>query len=492
MSQSRIQTGTPGLDHVLRGGLAPHRLYLVEGTPGSGKTTLALKFLMAGRDVGESGLYITLSETEDELRAVTASHGLNLDGLNIYELLTEGEFAPEFEQTLLHSSEIELGETVRNVIKHVEALSPKRVVLDSLSELRLLAQNPLRYRRQILALKHFFAKCQCTVLVLDDRTADPNDLQLHSIAHGVISLEQAANDFGSERRRLRVVKMRGTKYSGGYHDFTIDHGGISVFPRLIAAEHKRDFTPQTVTTGLPKLDDLLGGGLVSGTNALLMGPAGVGKTTTAIRCMMTAMQRGEVAAYFLFDERLATLLTRSKMLNMDLQPYIDSGQLVLRQIDPAEMSPGEFANAVRWVIEQSNASFIVIDSLNAYLQAMPSDNFLILQMHELLSYLSQQGVVALLILGQHGVIGDLHSDIDISYLADTVLLLRFFEVEGLVRKSIAVIKTRTLAHERAIREFGISANGIEVGDPIRSFSGILTGAPTFYRDESTPRSLVGE
>lgn len=477
--QPRFATGTRGLDQVLKGGITPERLYLVEGTPGSGKTTLALKFLMEGRKAETRGLYITLSETVDELTAVAQSHGWTLAGIDLFEMVAEDEFSSDYEQSLLHPSEVELGETVRGIIDLVEKTDPSRVVLDSLSELRLLAQNPLRYRRQILALKHFFARRKCTVLMLDDRTAEPGDLQLHSIAHGVISLEQLANDFGSERRRLRVIKMRGLQYHGGYHDFTIERGGICVYPRLIAADHHRSFSAAPVTTGLPELDALLGDGLVPGTNALLTGPAGVGKTTTAVRCMMTALKRGQKAAYFLFDERLSTLMIRSKALGMDLQPYIEDGLLEIRQIDPAELSPGEFASAVRTAVEENDVSVVVIDSLNAYMHAMPSDNFLVLQMHELLSYLGQQGVISLMVLGLHGVTGDLRSDVDISYLADTVMMLRFFEAQGQVRKSIAVIKTRTSDHERSIREFRIDTNGISVGEPISSFTGILSGAPVY-------------
>ncbi|TGN62193.1 circadian clock protein KaiC [Paracoccus liaowanqingii] len=474
---ARFKTGTSGLDAVLQGGLTPSRLYLVEGTPGSGKTTLALKFLLEGRRVGHRGLYITLSETESELRAVAQSHDLTLDGVDVFEMVAEDEFGADHEQSLLHPSEVELGETVRGIFELVVKTDPTRVVLDSLSELRLLAQNPLRYRRQILALKHFFARRNCTVLMLDDRTAEPGDLQLHSIAHGVISLEQLANDFGSERRRLRVVKMRGLKYHGGYHDFTIERGGIRVYPRLVAANHHRTFSTAPVTTGLAGLDALLGEGLFPGTNTLLVGPAGVGKTTTTVRCMIAALRRGQKAAYFLFDERRSTLMIRCRALGMDLQPFIDSGLLKIRQIDPAELSPGEFAHAVRTAVDEDDVSLVVIDSLNAYLHAMPSDNFLVLQMHELLSYLAQQGVVSLMILGQHGVTGDLRSDLDISYLADTVMMMRFFEADGEVRKSIAVIKTRTSDHERTIRELRIDTGGIVIGDPIRGFTGILSGSP---------------
>lgn len=475
----RIVTGTTGLDEVLGGGLTPNRLYLVEGTPGSGKTTLALRFLIAGRDAGEAGLYVTLSETEDELRAGARSHGWDLTGIELFELGGEDEFAAENEQSLLHPSEIELGETVRGVMARAEASRPRRVVLDCLSELRLLAQNPLRYRRQILVLKQFFARRDCTVLMLDDRTSGPADLQLHSIAHGVIMLEQSASEFGAERRRLRVVKFRGVSYRGGWHDFAIRQGGLRVWPRLAAAEHHSTFDMAAVSTGLPNLDALLGNGLVTGTSTLLTGPAGVGKTTTAICCTVAALMRGERAAYFLFDERLSTLMVRSRALGMDLVPHVEAGRLEIRQIDPAELSPGEFAATVRHAVEVDGVRTIVIDSLNAYLKSMPSSDFLLLQMHELLSYLNQRGVVSIMILGQHGVVGDLRVDVDVSYLSDTLVLMRFFEAEGEVRKCIAVIKTRTSDHERVIREFRIDAQGVRIGDPMVAFTGVLSGSPRY-------------
>ena len=475
----RIGTGLAGLDHVLGGGLTPSRLYLVEGTPGSGKTTLALSYLLEGREAGETALYVTLSETEDELRASAASHGWSLDGIDLFELVAEDEFGAEHEQSLLHPSEVELGETVRGVMDRVERTRPRRVVVDSLSELRLLAQNPLRYRRQILALKHFFARRDCTVLLLDDCTSGPTDLQLHSIAHGVITLEQSASEFGAERRRLRVVKFRGARYRGGWHDVTIETGGLRVWPRLVAADHHRDFDDAVVSTGLPGLDALLGGGLTPGTSALLTGPAGVGKTTMAVRCVMAALERGETAAYFLFDERLTTLWQRSRSLGMDLAPHVETGRLMIRQVDPAEMSPGEFAGHVRHAVEAEGARMVVIDSLNAYLKAMPSDGFLMLQMHELLSYLSQQGVTSIMILGQHGVVGELRSEVDVSYVSDSLVLMRFFEAGGEVRKSISVVKTRTTDHERTIREFRIDAGGIRIGEPIVEFSGVLSGSPRY-------------
>jgi circadian clock protein KaiC len=475
----RASTGVPGLDDLLGGGLTPHRLYLVEGTPGTGKTTLSLQFLLEGARLGEACLYITLSETAEELKAAAATHGWSLDAISVFELVSEAGLDPESEQSILHPSEVELGETTREVMAQVDELCPSRVVFDSLSEMRLLAQNPLRYRRQILALKQFFATRQCTVLMLDDRTADPNDLQLHSIAHGVITLEQAPRDFGAERRRLRVVKMRGIKFRGGYHDFNLDTGGLTVFPRLVAADHHRPYEAAHNPTGNAQLDLLLGGGLSPGTNTLFSGPSGVGKTTTAAACMLAALERGEKATYYLFDEGLGTFLSRSATLGMDLRPHIKAGRLDVQQIDPAELSPGEFACRARSAVEEGGSTFIVIDSLNAYLQAMPGEQFLLLQMHEILSYLGQQGVTTLLILGQHGLIGDMRSDIDLSYLSDALVLFRFFEAGGEVRSAISVVKSRTSAHERTIREFRLSASGLQVGEALQDFEGVLSGLPSY-------------
>jgi circadian clock protein KaiC len=361
----------------------------------------------------------------------------------------------------------------------VDRLRPSRVVFDSLSEMRLLAQNSLRYRRQILALKQYFSTRQCTVLMLDDRSSDPGDLQLHSIAHGVITLEQSAQDYGSERRRLRVVKMRGMKYRGGFHDFVIETGGVNVFPRLIAAEHHTEFTGELVTTGVARLDKMLGGGLAPGTNTLLNGPSGVGKTSTAVRCGLSAIERGEKAAYYLFDEGLATMLARARSMGMDLRPHIDSGQLQVFQIDPAELSPGEFASWVRRAVERDGVKFLVIDSLNAFLQAMPGEKYLLLQMHELLSYLNQQGVITMLILGQHGIIGDVRSDVDLSYLSDTILLFRYFEAQGSMLKAVSVAKSRTTPHEATIREFQLGRKGLVLGEPLKDFEGVLSGLPTY-------------
>jgi circadian clock protein KaiC len=478
-AEPRVATGVPGLDEILGGGLTRDRIYLIEGTPGSGKTTLALQFLLKGRGLGESGLYITLSETETELRAAAASHGWSLDGLSLFELVSEEGLDPDSEQSVLHPSDVELGETTRGVMRQVEETKPLRVVFDSLSEMRLLAQNPLRHRRQILALKHFFATRNCTVLLLDDMTAEDGDLQLHSIAHGVISLQRTPQEYGAQRRRLEVVKMRGVKYRGGFHDFELDTGGVTVFERLVAAHHHADFAQEIVSTGTPGLDALVGGGLSRGTNTLISGPSGVGKTTTAVRCALAALERGEKVAYYLFDEGLPTLLARSKSLGMDLKPFLDNGQLMIRAIDPAELSPGEFAFHVRGAVEQAGAAMIVIDSLNAYLQAMPGQKFLLLQMHELLTYLNQQGVVTLLILGQHGFIGEVRSDIDLSYLSDSILLFRFFEAAGAIRTAISAVKSRTTEHEKTIREIRLTHDGIEVGEALTDFQGVMSGLPSY-------------
>ena len=476
---ARVSTGIPDLDNVLGGGLTAHRVYLLEGTPGSGKTTIALQFLLDGAKAGERGLYITLSETAAELREVARSHNWSLDDIEIFELVSEDGLDLDSEQSILEPSEVELGETIKGVMDCVDRFRPARVVFDSLSELRLLAQNSLRYRRQILALKQYFSTRECTVLMLDDRSSDPNDLQLHSIAHGVITLEQAAGDYGSERRRLRVVKMRGVKYRGGFHDFEIETGGVAVFPRLIAAEHHRPFTGSLVSTGIPRMDEMLGGGLAPGTNTLLSGPSGVGKTSTAVRCGLTAMERGDKAAYFLFDEGRATMLARAAAMSMDIQAHLDSGMLQLSQIDPAELSPGEFASRIRCAVEHDGVRFLVIDSLNAFLQAMPGEKYLLLQMHEMLSYLNQQGVITMLILGQHGMVGDVRSDVDLSYLSDTIFLFRYFEAKGSLLKALSVVKSRVTPHQSSIREFQLTSGGIEVGEPLKDFEGVLTGAPAY-------------
>jgi circadian clock protein KaiC len=475
----RTCTGIPGLDNILCGGLTTNRVYLVEGSPGSGKTTMALQFLMEGIRNGEKGLYITLSETTEELKEIADSHGWSIDGISLFELVNDAGLDPDTEQSILHPSEVELGETTRSIMQEVDRLSPARVVFDSLSEMRLLAQNPLRYRRQILAIKNYFSTRKCTVILLDDKTAEAGDQQLHSIAHGVITLEQLAQEFGKERRRLNVVKMRGIKFRGGYHDFILDTGGLKVFPRLVAAEHGREFTPTICSTGTLGLDMLLGGGLVPGTSTLIVGPSGIGKTTLSLRCALSALERGEHVAFYLFDEGLGTLFARSVALGMDVRPYIDNGQLTIHHIDPAELAPGEFAHMLRDAVELHKVTCVVIDSLNAYLQAMPGEKYLILQMHELLSYLNQQGVMTVMVLGQHGLIGEIHSDVDLSYLSDATILLRFFEANGRLRRAVTVMKSRTNNHAQSIHELRFNQSGVEIGEPLEGFEGVLMGLPTY-------------
>ena len=475
----RLRSGIDGIDDILGGGFTPHRMYFVEAAPGTGKTPLALQFLLKGVEEGQTGLYITLSETRSELISVAESHGWDLSQFHILELLSDEGLDPQFEQSVLHPAEVELGETVRNVIRQVDEIKPARIVLDSLSELRLLSQNPLRYRRQILALKRYFATRECTVLLLDDNTSDPSDIQLHSIAHGVITLDNLVHDYGGNRRRVRIAKMRGIKFREGYHDFSLDTGGIRVYPRLVAAEHHAEFDTALMSTGTPGLDVLLGGGLIPGTNALIVGPSGVGKTTTVVSCLIAALQRGERCLYYVFDETLVTLIARCATVSMNLQPYVDSGLLTLRQIDPAEISPGEFATDVRVSVEQRGVRYVAIDSLNAYLQAMPGERYLLLQMHELLGYLNQQGIITMLVLGQHGIIGEVQSDIDISYLSDVVILFRYFEHHGEVLTAVTAVKSRANAHERSIRQFRLTETGVEVGEALRDFEGVLSGLPAY-------------
>lgn len=475
----RISTGTAGLDAILGGGIDAGRVYLIEGTPGTGKTTLALCFLLEGVRQGDNTLFVTLSESEGELRAVAANHGWSLHGIDIFELVTEAGRDGEAEQSVLHPAELELGETVRAVMDRVRAHGPARVVFDSLSEIRLLAESPQRYRRQVLALKQFFVQQGCTVMLLDDRSAEASassDLKLHSLVHCVVALEQVVREYGAERRRLRVVKLRGHPFRGGFHDFAIRRGGLHVFPRLVASEHHAEFGDALVSSGNAGLDQMLGGGLSPGTNMLLIGPSGAGKTVTAICALAAALRRGGRAAYFLFDEGLPTLLARSAALGMDLRPFIASGQLQLRQIDPAEMSPGEFAFLVRQAVEHG-AQMVGIDSLNAYLQSMPGEQYLVLQMHELLTFLNQQGVITLLVLGQHGIIGSVSTVVDLSYLSDCILLMRYFEADGVVRKAMSVVKTRTAAHERTVRELVIDARGVAVSAPLAGMTGVLGGSP---------------
>lgn len=490
----RASTGCRGLDDILVGGLDANRLYLVEGHPGSGKTTISLQFLLEGKRRGERVLYITMSESQRELDLVAHRHGWSLDGVDVFELIpTEVAIDPDQELTVLHPSEVELSETVRSVFERIDALNPSRVVIDSLSELRLLAQDALRYRRQVLALKHFFSKRNCTVILLDDLTSMTVDLQLHSIVHGSLLLEQQALDYGKPRRRLLVRKMRGLAFRGGYHDFEIRTGGLEVFPRLVASEHMASYPDAFASSGNAQLDEMLGGGLERGTNALFIGGAGVGKTSIALTYALAAARRGETAAFFAFDEGAGTIRARSKALGLPIERMAAEGKFRLQQVDPAEMSPGEFSALVRHAVEVNRTRVLVIDSLNGYLNAMPDARFLVLQMHELLTYLNHQGVLTILVMAQHGMVSPaMQSPVDVSYLSDAVLLLRYFEHEGMVRRAATVVKKRSGRHERSVREFSLSAAGLEVGAPLTDFQGILTGSPLYVGDDKPLLSSRGQ
>ncbi|HEY0142212.1 MAG TPA: ATPase domain-containing protein [Thermoanaerobaculia bacterium] len=471
-------TGVPGLDDILAGGLTRNRVYLVMGDPGVGKTTLGLHFLREGVRLGERVLYITLSETREEIEAVAESHGWSLDDVEIFEYAAGTRLDDDEESTLFHPAEVELGEATRTMLAQVERVQPQRVVIDSLSEVRLLAQSALRYRRQILGLKHYFSGRNCTVLLLDDRNGASGDMQLLTLAHGVVHLEQLAPMYGAERRRLRVSKLRGVKYRGGYHDFTIRTGGIAVFPRLIAAEHRHDMTLECVPSGVPAVDSLLGGGIDRGTSTLILGPAGSGKSALATQYAIAAAERGENAAIFIFDESRSTMIARGDGIGMNLRQHVDSGRITIQQIDPAEIPPGEFVQLVRDQVEERQIKVLIIDSLNGYMNAMPEERFLTIQMHELLSYLGKHGVATLLVVAQHGLLGDrMMSPVDVSYLADCVILLRYFELAGEIRKAVSVVKKRSGAHERAIRPLAISQEGLVVGPPLTEFHGILSGTP---------------
>jgi circadian clock protein KaiC len=479
--EPRAATGIAGLDDILGGGLMRRRLYLLEGKPGSGKTTIALQFLMAGASRGEKVIYITLSETREELLSTAASHGWTMpEGLLIFELLPpENVLDEDQQQSLLYSADLELGESTKRIFAEVDRLDPSLVVLDSLSEIRLLAQGSLRYRRQVLSIKHYFAARGVTILLLDDLTIESDDKTVHSIAHGVLHLEEMSPEYGAERRRLRVVKYRGTPYRGGFHDFTIATGGVLVFPRLRSAEHRKTFDRGTASSGNGQLDKLCGGGLEIGSSALILGPAGSGKSMLAIIFAAAAVARGEHATLFVFDEELGLLHHRMRGLGVDLAALEKTGRLHIEQVDAAELSPGEFTYRVCANVERYKASIVVIDSLNGYQASMPEEQFLILHIHELLQYLNRQGVSTILTVAQHGLVGEMKAPVDVTYLADTVILTRYFEALGRVRRAISVVKKRGGAHEDSIREYRFGEDGITLGDPLVSFQGVLRGVPTF-------------
>jgi circadian clock protein KaiC len=486
-SLARVSTGIGGLDEIMPGGWPAHHLYLVEGDPGTGKTTLALQFLMDGARLGERVLYVTLSESGLEMTGVAESHNWSLDQIDVFEFVpSEESLRPENEYSAFHPSDVEFQDTMQSILQKIEEVRPTRVVIDSLSEIRLLARESLRYRRQVLALKRFFQTRNCTVLMLDDRTSDSHDLQLHSIAHGVLVLERLQRDYGSERRRLRVAKLRGSIFREGFHDYTIETGGLRVFPRLVAKEHRPPARRGAASSGLAELDALWCGGVPWGSSTLITGPAGCGKSSIAMHYAFAAAARGERAELYHFDETLSPLIERSTALGMDIVPHMEAGRIRVRQLDPAEMCPGQFVLEVREAVEKRNARIIIIDSLNGLLNSMNEERQMVLQMHELCAYLNQQGVATFLVLAQAGLMGpQMSPPVDLSYLADNVLLLRYFEAFGRVKKALSVVKKRSGPHEETIRELRPRNGGVEIGEALSAFHGVLTGVPTYTGSLST-------
>jgi circadian clock protein KaiC len=483
-----VPTGIAGLDDILSGGLPSGRMYLLQGEPGAGKTTLAMQFLLAGVAAGETCLYIALSETRAELEDVAESHGWNLANLQIHEL-DASDTLPEEMNTLFDPAEVELRETADALLRSVERLSPTRVVFDSLSELRMLARDPLRFRRQVLALKEYFAGRECTVLLLDDEQAQSGDMQLRTVAHGVITLQHQSPEYGVDRRHLRVAKLRGRAYRGGYHDYVIARGGLVVFPRLIAAEHQGPITNGAASSGCKELDALVGGGFDRGTSTLLLGPSGTGKSAITAACVQAAAERGERSLVLLFEENRRTYLARSRSMGFGMDEHVEAGLVHVRQVDPAEMSPGELSALVRHEVESQGTRIVVLDSLNGYLVAMPGERYLVIQLHELLMYLAQLGVTSFLVVAQAGLIGTMAAPVDVTYLADAVVLTRFFEAEGVMRKAVSMLKKRSGPHEHSIRELRLGTDGLSLGEPLTALQGVMTGVP---RRVGAPESWVND
>jgi circadian clock protein KaiC len=476
----RTPIGIPGLDDILCGGLGADRLYLVDGSPGVGKTTLAMQFLLEGVRRGERCLYVTLSETRSEMEAVADSHGWSLEGIDLVELSqVEDLFTARSQNTLFQPAEVELSGLSNLLVAEFDRIKPARMVLDSLSEMRLMAQNALRYRRQILAFKHHFATASCTVLLLDDRSATGQDAHVHSIVHGMITMQIVPLKFGINRRFLSISKMRGSIFREGNHDYVIKHGGITVFPRLVASDHGTSERKELFMSGNAQLDRVVGGGLHAGTGTLFMGPAGSGKSTIACMFAAQAAAKGHRVLYFAFDEITGILVNRAGELGLDFEGAMRSGLLRIRQVDPAEIAPGELANQIIQGVNEGGVRLVVLDSLNGYVNAMPQEEYLHLHLHELLSYLNQKGVATIMVLAQHGLVGAMGAPVDVSYLADTVLLTRFFEARGAMKKAVSIIKKRSGRHEDTIRELKMSANGITLGPPLVDFEGVMTGVPRF-------------
>ena len=477
LAPESVSTGIEGLDYILKGGLPKNRLFLVQGHPGTGKTTIGLQFLLEGARRGEEGLYVTLSESKEELESVAKSHGWDLGNITIFDLTLSDGLPGDVSYTVFDPAEVELDETTRTVINEVERVKPTRLVFDSISELRMLASEPLRFRRQILALKQYFLKKQTTVLMIDDRTTESRDRQLESVAHGVINLDYVQQEYGRQRHSMRVVKMRGINFQSGSHDFNIERGGVVVFPRLgIDPGSRTEVEP--LVSDVDDLENLLGG-LDYGTSTILMGPAGIGKSTLALIYAYTAALKGQRVGLYLFDESVDTLLKRTTSIGLDIRSMVDSGKIMIRPIRLAELTPGELSHMISREVEDNGARVIIIDSVNGYLMASPQERFLTMQFHELLSYLNRNGVLTMLVVGQYGLIGSMQSPIDLSYLADTVVLMRYFEAEGEVRQAISVLKKRTGKHERTIREYRIDVGGIRLGQPLSDFRGVLTGVPVY-------------